>query len=436
MRTSIRATIDIMASDKSVKLSDFGRKLASGSGINELMDDLGKSLNEDKSMLMLGGGNPAAVPEVLEKLRRQMIEICASKTRFKNLIGDYDTPQGNREFIVSLTRMFNKKYKWGLKPENVAITNGSQSACFFIFNMLAGHRSGAKKGKVLFPLVPEYIGYSDQGIEKGSFVAVKPSLEILAPHEFKYHIDFNALKLDSSIRLMCVSRPTNPSGNVITDEEILHLQKLASQKGIYLLVDNAYGAPFPDIVFNTVQPTWNERTILMFSLSKLGLPATRTGIVIADEKIISALSEINAVISLATGSVGAGLVLDWVKDGSIMKMSRQIIKPFYHERSLNAIAAFKKAMNDDLPYFIHQCEGSMFLWLWFKGLPISSSELYRRLKKRKVLVVSGHYFFPGFTRNWKHRHECIRVNYAQDPAVVRKGLNIIAEEVCRAYAKS
>jgi len=34
----------------------------------------------------------------------------------------------------------------------------------------------------------------------------------------------------------------------------------------------------------------------------------------------------------------------------------------------------------------------MFLWLWFPDLPISSLELYKRLKARGVLVVSGHYF--------------------------------------------
>jgi len=36
----------------------------------------------------------------------------------------------------------------------------------------------------------------------------------------------------------------------------------------------------------------------------------------------------------------------------------------------------------------------MFLWIWFKDIPIHSFELYKRLKERGALVVSGHYFFP------------------------------------------
>ena len=74
-------------------------------------------------------------------------------------------------------------------------------------------------------------------------------------------------------------------------------------------------------------------------------------------------------------------------------------------------------------------EGAFFLWLWFEGLPITSAELYQRLKARGVLVVPGHYFFPGLAGEWRHRHECIRMNYAGDDAAVRRGLRLIAEEV-------
>ena len=73
------------------------------------------------------------------------------------------------------------------------------------------------------------------------------------------------------------------------------------------------------------------------------------------------------------------------------------------------------------------------MWLWFENLPISSQLLYERLKARGVLVVPGHNFFPGITDDWRHQQECIRVSYAQDGAVVKAGIAIIAEEVAKAY---
>jgi valine--pyruvate aminotransferase len=85
---------------------------------------------------------------------------------------------------------------------------------------------------------------------------------------------------------------------------------------------------------------------------------------------------------------------------------------------------------------VHKPEGALFLWLWFPDLPISSKELYQRLKHRDVLVLSGHNFFPGLEEEWQHQHECLRVTYTQDAEVVRRGLQAIAEEVSRAYAET
>ena len=87
----------------------------------------------------------------------------------------------------------------------------------------------------------------------------------------------------------------------------------------------------------------------------------------------------------------------------------------------------------DLPCRIHTPEGAIFLWLWFEGLPITSETLYQRLKERGVLVIAGEHFFPGIHDPWAHRHECIRVSYAQDAETVESGIAIIGEEVARAY---
>ena len=89
-----------------------------------------------------------------------------------------------------------------------------------------------------------------------------------------------------------------------------------------------------------------------------------------------------------------------------------------------------------IDFHIHKPEGAFFLWLWFPELPITNEELYQQLKKRGVLVVPGHYFFPGLAEDWRHKNECIRVNYAPDEQIVTAGVKIIADEVKRAYDKA
>ena len=169
------------------------------------------------------------------------------------------------------------------------------------------------------------------------------------------------------------------------------------------------------------------------SLSKLGLPGVRTGIVIAREEIIEMVARVNAVMSLAPGGVGPALLTDLVRSGRIIDLGRDVIQPFYQAKMQEVVEQIHESFRG-VDYRVHQPEGAFFVWLWFPNLPITSQQLYERLKQRNVLVVPGHYFFPGLTEPWSHTNECIRVNYAQDHQVVSAGIQIIAEEVKRAYA--
>lgn len=123
-----------------------------------------------------------------------------------------------------------------------------------------------------------------------------------------------------------------------------------------------------------------------------------------------------------------------MKSGEILSLGRDLIKPFYQDRATQAVEWFRQALGN-VPYRIHKPEGAIFLWLWFEGLPISSQSLYERLKERGVLIVPGHNFFPGMDSDWRHQQECIRVSYAQDSESVRNGINVIAQEVLKAFTE-
>jgi len=197
-----------------------------------------------------------------------------------------------------------------------------------------------------------------------------------------------------------------------------------------LIVDGAYGTPFPQIIFTEARPVWNEHVVLCLSLSKLGLPGVRTGIVIAAEPIIDAITGMNAIFHLATGSLGPTLALEMVRSGDILRISREIVNPFYRSKAMQALEWIREALAG-CNFHVHKAEGAFFLWLWFPGLPIGSAELYACLKARGVIVLPGHHFFPGLREPWSHREECIRVSYTQDDAVVHTGIMSIAEEIRR-----
>ncbi|MFW5825860.1 MAG: valine--pyruvate transaminase [Marinobacter sp.] len=413
-----------------MKLSAFGRKFTADAGITSLMDDLGNALASGDDMIMMGGGNPGQIPAVQERLTRVLEDMTRDPQAMKRLVGTYDPPQGEKRFIAALADLLNREYGWNLSTDNIALTNGSQAAFFMLFNMFAGDFGDGTRKHILLPLAPEYIGYADAGIGPELFRAVQPEISFTGAHEFKYRVDFDALEVTRDTGAICVSRPTNPTGNVVTDDELERLEALARRHDVPLIIDGAYGTPFPNLMYVDARPRWSEQIVLCLSLSKLGLPAARTGIVIASAGIIRALSGINAIMNLATGSFGAMLAEPLVRSGEILSLSREVVCPFYHRKMQQAVSVFTDAMGDDGRWYVHKPEGAMFLWFWFPDLPVTSLELYQRLKARGVLVVSGHYFFPGLPDDgWRHRHECIRVTYSQDDGQVAAGLRRIAHEV-------
>lgn len=409
-------------------LSQFGQKFCSEAGIVTLMDDLGDALRSNPDMLFMGGGNPAAVPEMEQAFTQALSRCMGDERELRQLIGVYQPPQGDLELLEGLAKLLSDEFGWPITRNHIALSNGSQSAFFMLFNMFAGVMSNGDQKKILFPLAPEYLGYSDQGLSDDLFKAERPSIELIGDHFFKYHVDFSRLTITDDIAAICVSRPTNPTGNVITDDELAQLDALAQAHQIPLIVDGAYGTPFPSILFADAKPTWNDNTVLVLSLSKLGLPGARTGIVIANPTIITAFAKANTILNLAGGNFGAALAKQLVKSGDILSLSRQVVAPFYRQKMEQAVAIFVEALHG-LPFRIHKPEGAIFLWLWFEGLPITNQELYERLKARGLLVISGHHFFMGLAEPWQHSHECIRVTYCQDERVIREGARLIAEEV-------
>ena len=411
-----------------MKYSEFGDKFARHCGILQLMDDLGNALADDEDMIMLGGGNPSRIPQVEACLRERMEAGLSQGDAFERLAGNYAAPAGDRAFRAAVADLLRREFGWDLTEANVVLTNGSQTAFFYLFNLFAGRMGNGAHKKILLPLTPEYIGYTDIGLSDDMFISYRPEIEHLGDHLFKYRVDFDALRVTDEIGAICVSRPTNPTGNVLTDEEIDCLHALAKEHDIPLIIDNAYGPPFPGILFKDVQPVWDDHTVFCLSLSKLGLPGARTGIIIANERIASAMAGANAILSLAPGNFGAYMALDLMRSGDVIRLSREVIQPHYHRKALKALEYLRQEM-DGLDYYVHDPEGAFFLWLWFEGLPITSQELYGRLKRRGVLVVPGHYFFPGLPDDWRHRHECLRMNYAGEDAAIRQGIRVIAEEV-------
>lgn len=380
---------------------------------------------------MLGGGNPAQIPE-MEAYFKQLCQEMLDQGKLTEALCNYDGPQGKDALLKALANLLRDELGWEISPQNIALTNGSQSAFFYLFNLFAGRYADGSRRRVLFPLAPEYIGYADAGLDEGLFVSAKPNIELLPDGQFKYHVDFEHLTIGDDIGMICVSRPTNPTGNVITDEELMKLDLLAQQRDIPLVIDNAYGVPFPGIIFSDATPLWNPEHHPVHE-SVQARPAglalrhrdrRREGDHRADQH--------ERHHQPVPRQHGAG-------DGDGNDRARRSAAPVERGDS-PVLQTARRAHHRDYPPL--PVAGALPDPQTGRGyLPLAvvqgSADHHRSAvsapEKRGVLMVPGHYFFPGLEHDWPHTHQCMRMNYVPDPEKIERGVAILAEEIERAH---
>lgn len=108
----------------------FGDKFTRHSGITLLMEDLNDGLRTPGA-IMLGGGNPAQIPEMQDYFQTLLTDMLESG-KATDALCNYDGPQGKTELLTLLAGMLREKLGWDIEPQNIALTNGSQSVVFLL----------------------------------------------------------------------------------------------------------------------------------------------------------------------------------------------------------------------------------------------------------------------------------------------------------------
>lgn len=410
-----------------VKWSAVGAQFDRNSATRQLMDDLGEVQRGTAGLINLGGGNPARVPAVHELLARRLADLAAAR-RLDTAFAAYEDPMGPAAFRVAFAAYLRAECGWPVEAGHVLCTAGSQASLFMLFNALGGPDAQGRMRRIVLPQSPEYIGYESLCFAPDALRGYDSCLVPTSAHRFRYTLDRARIRFDDTTAAICLSRPTNPTGQVCADEDMAWLAAESARRDVPLIVDCAYGEPFPGISFKPSRLAWQDNLVACFSLSKLGLPGLRLGIVVARPEVIRVLSTLNATMVLTANPLGAHLVQTLFEDGSLRQLVREEIRPFYQARASLA-AALCDAGFAGLDYALHEPEGAIFLWVRFPGLGIDSQQLYVQLKREGVLVIPGQHFAPGRAEPHPHLRECLRISYAQPQEALERGIALIRDAV-------
>ncbi|MDJ0678217.1 MAG: valine--pyruvate transaminase [Calothrix sp. MO_167.B42] len=418
-------------------LSRIGTQMSNLTGVRAIMKDINETLRAGagKQFINLSAGNPLILPEVEQLWRDSTAELLAS-SEYGEVVCRYGSSQGYDPLIAAIANDFNRRYGLKLSDRNILITPGSQSLYFYAANCFGGATHHGELKQIVLPLSPDYTGYGGVCLFPDALVAYQPTLDVEEEaHRFKYRPDFSQLSITEDTGCVIFSRPCNPTGNVLTDDEVNKIAALAAPYDIPVLIDSAYAPPFPALNFTPMTPVFGDSILHCMSLSKAGLPGERIGIAIGDERMIQVLECFQTNMCLHPSRYGQAIAARAINSGALADISTTVIRPFYQQKFAVLENTLHGAMPKDLPWFLHRGEGAIFAWLWFKDLPVSNWELYQQLKEVGVIVVPGSTFFPGLRGEWRHKQECLRISLTGSDAEIATGMKLLAKVAQKAYQR-
>ncbi len=417
-------------------LTKIGTQMSNLTGVRAIMKDVIETLraSSGQQFINLSAGNPLILPEV-EQLWRDCTADLLASSEYGEVVCRYGSSQGYAPLIEAVMNDFNKRYGLKLNSRNILLTPGSQTLYFYAANAFGGYTTNGQLKQVVLPLSPDYTGYGGVALSPESLIAYKPTLDIDEPaHKFKYRPDFSQLSINEDTGCVIFSRPCNPTGNVLTDEEVRKITALAAPYDVPVFVDSAYAPPFPALNFTEMTPIFGDNIIHSMSLSKVGLPGERIGIAIGDERVIEVLECFQTNMCIHPSKYGQAIAARAINSGALANISETVIRSFYQNKFTVLSDTLDAAMPKDLPWFLHRGEGAIFAWLWLKDLPISDWEFYQKLKEVSVIVVPGNTFFPGLHEEWEHKHQCLRISLTgsdEEIAIAMQRLAKVTEQVYR-----
>ncbi len=299
--------------------------------------------------------NPEGLPqefvdEVLKEITPEFLSTYPEHDKFRKMYADYI----------------------GVKPENIAVTNGSDMGIRFILEVFA------EKGSSVVTVAPSFEMYW----VNCSMLGLK---HVPVSYEPDLTIDVNKIvaAIDETTDIVVLLNPNNPIGTVYTEEEARRVIERAAKVGAVVIVDEAYHYFYRHTFLPLIQQY--ENVVVLRTFSKLfSLAAVRMGMMIADEKLIGYARK-----SMPSFEVNAIAL----KFGEHLMQHTELI-----DALMNAEAEGKAYLLEELAKHGYETVPSHGNFIFI--LPKKpAQELAQELKERKILIKTfGNEFLKKYVR--------------------------------------
>lgn len=235
------------------------------------------------------------VNQLIYDLRRKQYDIIAlslGESFFEIPYFDFKCLDFNRGYHYSDTRglpelrkkiasFYCSQYGANISADDILISAGSKAIIFMCMQAVI------EPGDEILIHEPAWVSYKEQAILVGADVSFIPFQTPCA----EFFRSFN-----KKTKLLIINNPNNPAGRIYAQDELLDIYKQCRDRGIYLLVDEAYSDFIIDDSFCSMAKLVSklDGVIVINSLSKnMGMSGWRIGYVISEPMLLDGLLKLN-----------------------------------------------------------------------------------------------------------------------------------------------
>lgn len=305
-----------------------------------------------------------------------------SKYILKSLSKITTTDISNYSYDNSLKKQIAKY--WNIKESNIVLSCGSVEGLYYI-NQLFKSRNAT-----LLTFIPHFPNFSNHA----RMLGYKHKRVLLDKKDnYKYDIDKLMVNIDTSVNLIYIDTPNNPTGQILDKKDAIKLLEYTRNLGIGVIIDEAYGDYLSKEHSCIDLVDKYENLIVIRTFSKgLGLAGIRAGYIISNGKICNFLEKMLHPYNIS--QISRKLAIKALEDTKFL------------EDCINKTKKNKERLQDCMPKKFKMAstnENTSICMLYCD----EDIDLCQKFAEKGVKVYSG-LSFEGLNRN------CIRLNIPRD----------------------
>jgi len=292
----------------------------------------------------------------------------------------YSSNAGFMELRHEISQYLNRRFALKYHPENeILVTVGGSEGIDLALRSLVGPGD-----EVIIP-EPSFVAY--QGCT--AFTGATPKIiELKAENEFKLTADELAEAITPKTKVLIMPFPNNPTGAIMTRDELAPLVEILKDKDIFILSDEIYAELTygEDHVSIASFEAIFEKTVVIHGFSKAyAMTGWRLGYACGHPAIIAAMTKIHQYAIMCSPTTAQYAAIEALKNGerAVAVMVRE-----YNQRRRVLLDGFRK-----LGLECFEPLGAFYVFPSIKATGLSSDEFCERLlMSEKVLTVPGNAF--------------------------------------------